>query len=302
MIMLPIDLAAVTAGNRKAIARGISLLENNQASNAMDIHAKRVPVIGITGPPGAGKSTLTDRLIGALLDQGARVAVLCIDPSSPFHRGSLLGDRIRMSNWYQHPDVYIRSLASRGSVGGLHPQIPDITELLKMAPFDYILIETVGVGQNEMAIVALADLCLLVLVPESGDDIQALKSGIMEIADIFVVNKSDRPGSIAFKTALEKSIHLHPDPLKATAPVFNVSALQNTGIPALVASMQKQLQQPLPEDPRILAERAYAMIARQRMQDINLLSLTEAIRALQLQGDVDLQKLVQQYLNPSRNQ
>lgn len=152
-------------------------------------------MIGITGPPGAGKSTLTDALIGEMVRAGNKVAVLCVDPSSPFNMGALLGDRIRMSEWYTNPNVFIRSLATRGSLGGLHPKIVEITELLKAASFDYILVETVGVGQSEVEIAGLADVTIVVLVPESGDDIQVMKAGLMEIADLYIVNKSDRPGA-----------------------------------------------------------------------------------------------------------
>src|SRR5262249_37535052 len=144
-------------------------------------------------PPGAGKSTLTDALIGEAIKQDKKVAVLCVDPSSPFNRGALLGDRVRMSEWYNHPKVFIRSLASRGSLGGLHPKIIEITELIKASLFDYIFIETVGVGQSEVEIAGLADVTVVVTVPESGDEIQTMKAGLMEIADIFVVNKADRP-------------------------------------------------------------------------------------------------------------
>ena len=157
-----------------------------------------IPVIGITGPPGAGKSTLADALIGHYVNEQKRVAVICIDPSSSLYFGALLGDRIRMSDWYNHPSVFIRSLATRGSLGGLHPRAIEIADLLKQAPFDCILIETVGVGQNEMAIAGLADTTLVVLAPEAGDDIQSMKAGLLEVADIFVVNKSDRPDADLF--------------------------------------------------------------------------------------------------------
>src|SRR5205085_8969185 len=139
-------------------------------------------IIGITGPPGAGKSTLVDALIGEMVQQQKKVGVLCVDPSSPFNLGALLGDRIRMSEWYDHPNVFIRSLATRGSLGGLHPKIIEITDLTRAAPFDYIIVETVGVGQSEIEIAGLADCTIVTLVPEAGDAVQTMKAGLMEIA------------------------------------------------------------------------------------------------------------------------
>ncbi len=173
----------------KALARSISLVENEYAGYEdllRAIPAADTKIIGITGPPGAGKSTLTDALIGLLVNSGKRVAVLCVDPSSPFNHGAVLGDRIRMSEWYTHLSVFIRSLATRGSMGGLHPRIIEITDLLKAFHFDYIIIETVGVGQSEVEIAGLADVTIVVMVPEAGDEVQTMKAGLMEIADIFV--------------------------------------------------------------------------------------------------------------------
>ena len=188
-------------GDHKSLARAISLVENEAAGYddfLRSLCPANTPVIGITGPPGAGKSTLTDALIKQLTADGKNIAVLCVDPSSPFNLGSLLGDRIRMTQWYDHPNVFIRSLATRGSLGGLHPSIVEITELLKAAAFDYIVVETVGVGQSEVEIAGLADVTIVVLVPEAGDEIQTMKAGLMEIADIFVINKADRPDADLF--------------------------------------------------------------------------------------------------------
>ncbi|MES1222987.1 MAG: GTP-binding protein, partial [Bacteroidota bacterium] len=164
------QLDEIKNGNSKTLARCISLIENEAPGFEdllMSLPTSSTAIIGITGPPGAGKSTLVDALIGSLVNKGKRVAVLCVDPSSPFNLGALLGDRIRMSEWYNDPNVFIRSLATRGSLGGLHPRIIEITDLLKAASFDYIIIETVGVGQSEIEIAGLADVTVVVVVPEA---------------------------------------------------------------------------------------------------------------------------------------
>src|SRR5688500_5649537 len=195
-------LEHIKLGDIKSLARAISIIENEAKGYEQLLLSlnqnQEAKVIGITGAPGVGKSTLTDALISVLVNEGKKVGVLCIDPSSPFNLGALLGDRIRMSEWYNHPNVFIRSLATRGTLGGLHPKIIEITDLLKEAGFDYIIVETVGVGQSEVEIAGLADTTIVVLVPEAGDEIQTMKAGLMEIADVFVVNKSDRPDADLF--------------------------------------------------------------------------------------------------------
>src|SRR5690349_12038419 len=223
-------------GDTKYLARTISLVENESTGYEKlleELPHNHVPVIGITGPPGAGKSTLTDALIGEIVKAGKKVAVLCVDPSSPFNMGALLGDRIRMSEWYTNANVFIRSLATRGSLGGLHPKIIEITELLKAAAFDYILVETVGVGQSEIEIAGLADTTVVVVVPEAGDEVQTMKAGLMEIADIFVVNKSDRPDADRFVKNLRQMLAPAFHSNKAEVPIVKTVALDKRGLKEL---------------------------------------------------------------------
>ncbi len=192
--------ARVVAGEVRALARLITGLENgeSQANLVMRILAarpRRAQVIGITGPPGSGKSTLTDKMIAALRKRGARVGILAVDPSSPFTGGAILGDRLRMQDHATDPGVFIRSLASRGHLGGISRATHSAARALDAAGYDFVIIETVGVGQSEVDVVRVADTVVLVAVPGLGDDIQVIKAGIMEIGDVFVVNKADRDGA-----------------------------------------------------------------------------------------------------------
>jgi LAO/AO transport system kinase len=278
-------LPALTNGDVKAVARSISLVENEAPGYEAFLAAlplnNTTTIVGITGPPGAGKSTLTDALIQEFVQGGKRVAVLCVDPSSPFNLGAVLGDRIRMSNWYTHPQVFIRSLATRGAMGGLNSKIIEITSVLKAAPFDVILVETVGVGQSEIEIAGLADVTVVVLVPEGGDEVQTMKAGLMEIADVFVVNKSDRPGADVFVKALRLMLAPAFSQHQAEVPILKTAASQHTGIAELYAVLKKLSTQKKDNEKQVwlLAEKAYQLIQQKRMRGIDRKMLAAQIKA-----------------------
>lgn len=237
-------------GDRLALARLITRIENRMPEapeivRAVQGRLGRAYVVGVTGPPGAGKSTVVDRITAALRTEGAAVGIVAVDPSSPFTGGAVLGDRIRMQAHTLDPHVFIRSMATRGSLGGLARATGDVVKLLDASGFSWVIVETVGVGQTELDVVKQVDTTVVVLVPESGDSVQAMKAGLMEVADVFAVNKADRDGAHALVAELRFTAHLHhtsratPKDIDWEIPVLATQAVHDIGVAELLAAIRR---------------------------------------------------------------
>ncbi len=245
---MKIDLNGILDSKRLAISRALSFVENTDnldmaITDALFHHLGRAYRIGVTGPPGAGKSSLVDRMITYWRKQDKRIAIISVDPTSPFTGGAILGDRVRMGRHYADKGVFIRSMATRGSHGGLALRAQDAADIFDAAGYDIIVYETVGVGQVELDVAKAADTTLVVLVPESGDDIQAMKAGLMEIADLFIINKADRQGGNQAFAQIQSMLEMrHSEEDLWSSHVIKTSALKDEGISDLMDVLSKHRQ------------------------------------------------------------
>lgn len=285
-------ISEIEQGKFNALARAITFVENEippAGALLRAINTKRtVPVIGITGPPGAGKSTLVNAIADHLTQAGKKIAILAVDPTSPFNFGSLLGDRIRMSQQFNNPNVYIRSLATRGALGGISAKTIEIVDVIKAANFDLIFVETVGVGQSEVEIAGLADKTVVVLVPESGDEIQNIKSGLMEIAQGFVVNKADREGADTFANNLKKMVHQRTHQI----PVFKTVADKKEGIAELCDWLLEPNVANNELKTLLMAEKAFKIIQHYRMANLDKQKLRLDLKEAMIAFDFNIYRFI----------
>jgi LAO/AO transport system kinase len=275
-------LNSLHQGDHRSLARCISIVENQSSESGEILRSLNfkttIPIIGITGPPGAGKSTLVNELVNVLLEnEKVRIGILAVDPTSPFTKGSLLGDRIRMSGQFTNPSVYIRSLASRGALGGLSARAFEVIDLMKASGFDYIIVETVGVGQSEIEIAELADVTVVVFVPGAGDEVQAIKSGIVEIADIFVVNKSDREGADKLVKTLSTMAHSKQSNEKIV-PVIKTTATTGKGVSELVSQIKSLFSKAHDHRSELLYQRSLRLAGDYLLKKYNLNELKKDLK------------------------
>lgn len=309
----------VLAADPRAIARAISLIEDEDPSSpgiiaAIFARTGRAYLIGVTGPPGAGKSTLVDRLTSELRRTERTVGVIAVDPTSPFTGGAVLGDRVRMQSHWADPGVFIRSMATRGHLGGLSRATGDAALVLDAAGKDIIIIETVGVGQDEVDIIRTADISLVTLVPGTGDDVQALKAGIMEIADIFVVNKADRDGADRLVSSVEANLALHHYQAQEwRPPILKTVATTGQGIPEVLQEVERFRARPA-DDQRarrkgrseyrlreLIAARFMARLESEILSAGEMASVVDRIATRDVDPYTAAERLVQRALVPIPN-